>query len=301
MTPDKRVFIFEGIGTHWWIRIVDLVDDEAWKNLQKKILTVAQDFEKNYSRFIPTSYISLLNQNKILKGFPKELYEMITFSEGISTITNNYFSVTIGQKLNRIGYDSQYSFEESNELKASSQILLLSPEIIKIDEHTSLDLGGIGKGWLIDKLSHVILQEGIKSFSVNGGGDIYATEMPDGNEFTFYLENPENADQYIGEIHIKNAAIACSSPTRRRWKDKVTQKENHHLLDALTGRPIDDLKAVFTYGNTALAADSASTAIFVSPFQFIPEIQATLGIEYAVITVDNSAIKSPGYPGEFYA
>ena len=106
----------------------------------------------------------------------------------------------------------------------------LNPEEIALRSNFKIDLGGLGKGFLIDKIAKELQVVGVKYFSINGGGDIYATSDYE-EPLTFELEHPQNQKMSIGQIKIKNLGLACSAPNRRQWKDKISGEFNHHLID----------------------------------------------------------------------
>lgn len=59
----------------------------------------------------------------------------------------------------------------------------------------SIDLGGLGKGWLIDKLSDLLRNEGYKEFLINGGGDMYVSST---EKQECYIEHPRDTELVIG-------------------------------------------------------------------------------------------------------
>lgn len=297
---DKSdTFELQAIGSHWKIKVFGLGSDTGkhFTEIAERMTT----FESQFSRFKEASYVGQLNKNYSVTEFPQELYEMLTYEMKVSQLTDGAFSPFIGAKLNHLGYDAKYSFEtqQSGE-QAKPEFVELSPTSIKIPEHSSIDLGGIGKGWLIDKIADYLKSNNVESFIINGGGDIFATTQPDGSAFTCILEHPLDTTLAIGEIEVKNAAVACSAPNRRTWTDKKTGIKAHHLVSMKTGESIDDLAAVFTYAPTATEADTASTALFVSSPKTHEAIQKYLNVEYLLVSPELRILSSAGYPGRVY-
>lgn len=293
MTPS---FSFEGIGTHWWI-FLQGTDSTQNKKIKDDFLTILKQFDTDFSRFKEHSYVSKLNKDKEISDFPIELFDMLTYCENISFITNGYFSATAGSALNKLGYDDGYSFTQKEGTYKRGFITQLTEEKIEITDNASIDLGGIGKGWLIDKYTRYLKESGIKHFLINGGGDIYATNQPDGTPFTVQLENPFHSEETIGQIELNNAAVACSSPSRRKWSDKISGQEFHHLIDVKSGIPVDSVAAVFTYGSSSLATDASSTALFVTPPDWHKGIADFFKVEYMIISKKGQVFKTKNYPG----
>jgi FAD:protein FMN transferase len=292
-------FETKGIGTTWWIEIFDeSVDSKVFQ----KVVDCIDAFEVLYSRFLPDSLISQLNKNKVLKDFPSELYSMLSYCQSISELTDYRFNVCSGTIQDAHGYDGTYSFQEKESPANQSiknGISLLTTEEIKIGEGISIDLGGIGKGWMVDTLKLLIAGEGYKYFSINGGGDIYATSNF-GQPIKFFMENPFDTEEYIGIVLLKDMAFACSSPSRRVWKT-AQGRVFHHLVNAQNGEPIVEAQGVFAYGKTALAADTASTCIFISPMEEQHRIADSLEVEFLTVFPDGKYGASKGFPGELHS
>lgn len=293
MTPT---FSFEGIGTYWKIYLYALNRAQT-ERTERDFIDILKKFDSDFSRFKENSFISKLNREKKLEKFPLELFEMLDYCEKITYFTEGHFSATAGTALNKIGYDAKYSFIEKEGAYKTGFITKLTPELIEISAEASIDLGGIGKGWLIDKYAKYLKEHNVAHFLIDGGGDILATSQPDKSPFVVQLENPFDNSETIGQIVIKDAAAACSSPSRRQWKDKITGKGFHHLVDVKTGDPINEIAAVFTYGKSALQVDAASTAFYVSPAALYNRIKDFFNVEYMVISQKGTAFMSDAYPG----
>jgi thiamine biosynthesis lipoprotein len=292
----KNQIEFEAIGTHWWIEIFDDIPTEKCNKTFSKIRLMTKQFEDNYSRFKEGSYIVALNNNRELDNFPEELYEILKYAEEMRQVSHGYFDITIGTVLENYGYDKDYSFTTKKKLTSYNHFLVVEKEKITIDENVKIDLGGIGKGWLIEKIRQFLLNEKIKYFSINGGGDIFASSNIE-EPLEFFLENPFNSQEAIGKIYIKDKGIACSSFNRRKWIDSNTGQNIHHLIDPKTAKPINDIAAVFTYSENALIADIMSTLIYVTPLELSLNIAKKYNTEYLIIFPGGEFFKSEGYPG----
>lgn len=300
---ELKTFHFEGIGTHWWIQIPKDATDTLAANIKAKLLEILNDFDWKYSRFKEPTLISKLNKDKKLQDFPEELYNMLILSEKVRELTHGSFDVCAGTHLENLGYDSNYSFVSSGKVDSGELgIKTLTKNLIEITPKTRIDLGGIGKGWLINKFKVELEKFNLETFIINGGGDIYAYNSENnikdkGLGYEFVLENPFDNSEMIGKISISNEAIASSSPSRRAWKDKKSGKVNHHLIDFKKGGSTSNVKAVFTQGKSIINADLASTAIFISDLNLTEKIAAELEVEYLVVFPNGEYIKSKNYSG----
>ena len=300
----SQKFSFQALATKWWLEVFDLKDENIVQNLFLEIEIEAKKFELNYSRFLDSSYISKLNREKKLLEFPKELYEILQFAEGIREKSQNNFNVAVGGILEDLGYDKNYSFQSSKSKlekinTSESSFISLEKSLIQIKNNVRIDLGGLGKGWLIDKIATFFKQKGIEFYSINGGGDIYATSNQN-QPIEFILENPDDLTQSIGKIKIQNQGIACSSSNRRQWLDKTTNQIEHHLINLEKSESEKEKLAVFTGAKNGLLADVAATTIFVSKPEQIEQIAQNLDVEFLIIWSDLSFIKSQHYSANLH-
>ena len=231
---------------------------------------------------------------------------MLCFGEEMRTKSLGNFNIGVGGILEDLGYDKDYSFTSKSNSKeqqfdlGQSVFLILNKSEIKIQENVKIDLGGLGKGWLIDKIVSFLLQHNVKFFNINGGGDIYCTSNFD-TPVEFILENPVDVTQSIGKIQIMNQGIACSASNRRQWLDKRTKQRCHHLINLEEKSSQNEKIAVFTSGSDALLADVAATTIFVAKPEQIEIIAKNLNVEFLIIWSDLSYVKSFGYLGELFS
>jgi len=295
-------FSFSALATTWWLKIYDLGFENDSDSIFYEVKTLSLEFEQNYSRFLDTSSISRLNQEKSITNFPAEFYEMLSFGQkcGIKSLGN--FNLAVGGILEDLGYDASYSFASKTNSKSDiyeltqNPFLVLNPDYIQIRPETKLDLGGLGKGWLIDKIASLLLKNEVKYFSINGGGDIYGSSNH-GKELEFILENPNDTTQAIGQIQIQNQGLASSSPNRRSWVDKNTGQIENHLINLKESQFDNQKLAVFTSGKNALLADVASTSIFVAEIAEIEIIAKNFEVEFLIIWSDFSFTQSRDYAG----
>ncbi|MDQ7020812.1 MAG: FAD:protein FMN transferase [Candidatus Dojkabacteria bacterium] len=298
----NNIIEIEVLGGKWWITIFNEIDKEAENQIANKIKNLLKTFENNYSRFLNDSYISQLNRDKVLTKFPEELFELFQLSKAFLK-SNGNFNIATGHILEALGYNSKYNFykrySDSSSKEFDESILELTKDKIRIDEEVRVDLGGIGKGYIADKVVTLIKDIGYQNFIVNAGGDIYVTSDI-GMDVTFPLENPFNIKEKIGEIKASNLGLAASSPSRRLWRTKNTDEVFHHLIDTKTDLSKKGIAAVFTTAENTLIADAAATSLFVCNDEERSEIADSFNVEYLIIYSDKSYFKSKGYLGSLF-
>jgi thiamine biosynthesis lipoprotein len=124
-----------------------------------------------------------------------------------------------------------------------------------------VDLGGLVKGWAVDRAARHLNPAG--NWVINAGGDLLARgEGPDGAGWLVGVEDPFRRQHDIATLSIRDAAVATSSTMRRRWT--TTDGEAHHLIDPRTGRPSkSDLVSATVVAETALRAEALAKQLLL--------------------------------------
>lgn len=298
--PD--LFTFDGLGTIWRLGIFDVASERTRQREYAAIVAIALEFEENYSRFKQESYIGRLNHKLKISSAPLELFSMLEFAKQCAAVTEGHFTIAAGTRLEDIGYDAQYSLRKKGSLRPVGlldKVLTVTGSTVRISPDTAIDLGGFGKGWLIDKLAAYLKSQGYERFLIDGGGDILvAGNALDGASIP--LEDPRGVRSIIGEIPVSNGAIASSSPKYRHWPDLQDGGDLHHLVNPKSEAVITDVAAVYTYARTATAADTASTCLFVSPPRLHGYISSFFGASYCIVYADGSFRHTQDYPGKIF-
>jgi len=255
---------YPALGTYFWIEVFEDLPLEKISEVSEIIKKEITDFENKYSRFKSDSLVTKLNQNSKLENAPTDLIEMINISFKISELTNNTFNICLLNQLEKSGYDRELTFKEKDielpSIVPASDLLKINEKNIFLKKDYQIDLGGIGKGYLVDKISKIINENyGINYFLVNGGGDIYVTS-DNGDPVEINLQNPINNLEFIGSVFLKNQALCVSSPFKRKWKGSLTNKIYSHIVDS---KGINKFNSSFVVGDNSVICDTLATALCI--------------------------------------
>ena len=282
-------FAFEALGTHWSILIEG--DDLQGPTLQEFVLR----FEKKYSRFLPDSEVSRINKSKKREfRVSDDLATMLTLGKKLEELTEGHFNLNLKRLMSGYGYDAKLSLEpRPKEIKPPQGKFYLEGQILYKGPEVEFDLGSLGKGYLIDQVAGLLKTNGLSSYIIDGGGDIYGSIKADGRPWKIAIEHPSHPEQIIGSVELSNRALASSSANKRRFRNF------HHLLDAVAAIPTNEILAVSVLADQAAVADACATAIFVSPSKFWPVIAREFKIDYLVVLPDLSYQKTDDFPELF--
>jgi len=130
------------------------------------------------------------------------------------------------------------------------------------DPDAALDLGGIAKGFGVDRAVAALRDWGVTRGLVNVGGDLYALgTSPDGVPWRVGVRDPDHPDRLRGTLEVEDAAVATSGDYQEYFEHDGTRY--HHLLDPTTAAPSrSGARSVTVIAPDCMTADAAATAVF---------------------------------------
>ncbi|MBQ4531043.1 MAG: FAD:protein FMN transferase [Lachnospiraceae bacterium] len=274
------------------------------KTVMEDCLILCEEYEQKFSRTIDTSEISKLNS---AKGQWVELSEdtvgLIEEAIEYSEMTEGAFDITVAP-LTELWHvnDNEGMIPSKEEIeKAKSHINYKLIEIdgnkVRLkDKEAQIDLGGIAKGYIADKLKALMMERGVKSAMINLGGNIAVIgTKKDGNNWNVGIQKPfADRNEVIGSVSVQDKTIVSSGIYERYFEYKG--EIYHHILDPYTGYPTDsDLGAVTIIGESSAIADALSTScILLGSEKGMELIESIPEVEAVFITRDEKIIKSSG-------
>ena len=249
--------------------------------LQKEVVNFIANFEQKYSRFRADSLLNNLNYDKKI-SFDIDLWQMLDIGEKFYKETNGAFDLFIKKDLENKGYGKQIDREEKEIVVDPTKPRVWNDgKNIFLNSTSQIDLGGIGKGYLVDLLSQKLLQDfGAQYFVVNGGGDIYTTS-DFGKPVAVRLEHPFKEGEFVGEVSLQNQSLCASSTLKRKWI--FNNQKQHHFINS----DFEKDKASFVIADTAVVADVLATiACIISDEAVVAKICKKENAEYWVLNND---------------
>jgi len=303
---------FRAMNTNVYTQLYSQTNSEVLIDVQR----LFNSFEKTLSRFDPHSELSRLNgsEQPPFKAGPT-LLDAVEVALWAAKMTGGLYDPTILNDLERAGYDR--SFEKISTATPLPQsprdsspygptwpsfsrpftfrdVHLNRPrrEIYK-PAGVRLDLGGMGKGWTVDRAADRL--QGLGPFLVNAGGDIFAYQSPPGQKgWDIDLIHPFMPDQFMARVRLHHRALATSTLAKRRWQHNG--QIHHHLIDPRTGEPADTdaVSVTVVAQRTVIAEVIAKVALILGVEQGLAYLQKLPGIEGLICTADSTIVTSSG-------
>lgn len=270
---------FEAIGTQWNIDIHDTIHQTLKDTIARAIQARIREFDVTYSRFKADSWLTKLSLQAKTYDLPHDAYALFALYRHVYEVTEGLVTPLIGQVLVDAGYDRSYSFIQKRQLTQPPRwddVIELTSSTITMKKPALLDLGAIGKGYLVDIVGKVIETHGVISYSIDAGGDI----LNRGNHpITVGLEHPMDTTKVIGRITLNNQSIAGSAGNRRRWG------KFHHIINPSTLTSPEHIAGVWVVAETAMLADAMATALY---FASAEKVRDSFTFDYLIIRPDAS-------------
>lgn len=232
-----------------------------------------EEAEAELSRFRPDSGLSRLNAAAGLgpQTVSPLLWTALNRAVEAARQTLGLFDPTVLDLLRAAGYDRSFELLDgsSDTLGPSAKPSCGWHQIrfydsvgqVELPAGVGIDLGGIAKGWTVDRVAVSLATHG--PVLVDAGGDIRAIGMPGGEPWPVAVQDPFDETRDCAVLALNGGAVATSSIGRRRWQRNG--QTMHHLIDPRTGQPSDsDLHTVTVLADTAEEAEvSAKTVLML--------------------------------------
>lgn len=173
------------------------------------------------------------------------------------------------------------------------------PPQVKVPKESKLGLGGIAKGYIVDKMAAAMRKAGLQSFLVQAGGDLYgAGRKPDGSPWVSGIQDPRGRDgSFFAVIELTDHAFSTAGDYARAYIHGG--KRYHHIIDPRTGYPAAASRSVTVWAPTALLADAIDDAVFIlGPEKGLKLVEETEGVGAVIVTADNRVIVSKRIEGK---
>jgi thiamine biosynthesis lipoprotein len=262
--------------------------------------------ERLMSTWIPGSDVSRVNREAGVTAVPvsAEVRDVLKTARQMSEWTVGKFDVTFGalSGLWKFDHDQDNVVPDMGEVRR--RLPLIDYRAIQIDDSAgtaflsrrgmSLHLGGIGKGYAIDRAAAIFRLRGLRDFMIQSGGDIYVAGMKDGRPWRLGIQDPRGpANSIFAEIDLTDGTFSTSGDYERTFMKNG--RRYHHILDPATGEPARLSRSVTIVSNRAVLADGLSTGVFIlGPDAGMALIERLPDVEGVIVSERNEVLISSG-------
>jgi thiamine biosynthesis lipoprotein len=264
--PARSAWEFSATGTRWRL----YHDGSLTPAVAAELAAAVEADEARWSRFRPDSELSELNRTPgEWQSVSQETFGLLAACLDWQQRTGGLFTPLIGRALRAWGYAESLTEQPPFRARSPSPTpvtgrLELDPArcAVRLAPGSELDLGGIGKGWIVRRLAELASRlGGAQQLLIDAGGDMIAI---DGEHIVAVESALSDVTDPLGFVRLKpGEAIATSGYGRRRWTNG-DGRSCHHLIDPRTGTPGPLVLATVLAGDP-VTADVMATVLALAP------------------------------------
>ena len=270
-------------------------------------LDLCRSYENIFSRTAPDSELYRLNHREISQ-VSDDLAEVIALGLDYAQLTGGAFDITTGSITSLWDFASDTpqvpdpaAVKEGLAHVGWEKVALNGNTVTFSDPETIIDLGGIAKGYIADRMAEYLRGEGVTSAIIDLGGNLYCLgTKPGGQPFQVGIQYPyEDRQTVIGSLPAEDLSVVTSGVYERCFT--VDGKLYHHILDTTTGYPVEnDLLSVTIISDASVDGDALSTSCFALGMEAgMSLIENLEGVEAIFITNDFATHITSGLEGVF--
>ena len=258
---------FLKLGTTF--KVISYVDDTSrWYDVLLECTETLDQIDRTFSDYRPdseSSKLSALSGSNQWTKVSEELWNLITYSSKISTLSKGAFDITIGplskmwrRAIRQQNMPSTTLVEELRKQVGYRNILIdsVGRKVRLQVTGMKLDFGGIAKGYAVDQIYEILLHAGYPRSLVDGGGDIYAGLPPPGEPGWKVQLGTEGKS-----LWLQSKGIASSGNTYKYLDYEGVRYS--HIIDPATGLGVTHHDIIFVTADSCQEADALASAVSV--------------------------------------
>lgn len=260
--------------------------------------------EARFSSRIETSQISAINRNKgALEADPEVLF-VLQLGQQISRQSAGAFHMGLGRLIKLWGFEAvNPRVPETQAIKqllpafTQDAVSMAGTGVERTDPRIQLDLGGIAKGYAVDRALEVLRASGLQSASVNAGGDIGLLGGHGERPWKIGIQHPRKPGELLATLELRDRAIVTSGDYERFFE--IDGVRYHHILNPQTGLPARACQSVTVVAPRVAEADALATAVFVlGPNKGLALLENSSAVEGLIVGADGQVKVTAGLKGQ---
>ncbi len=301
-TPEKVTGEGHAMGTHLAFAAftTPTVDAARVHALFDAATAEIVRIEKLMTTWDPLSEVSRINAaaGKQPVAVGDETFDVIHEALHASEISGGCFDITFETLHGLWKFDQDLDPHPPSAADVRARLKYLGSKHVKLDpaahtvfldeQHVRIGLGGIAKGYAVDRASQVLKDGGLPSFYVQAGGDLFTQgTKPDGSPWMAGVRDPRGAEgDYFATMPVSDHAFSTAGDYERTYI--VGGKRYHHIIDPHTGYPATASRSVTIWATTALLADEIDDAVFIlGPEKGLALVESLDGVGAVIVDAKN--------------
>jgi thiamine biosynthesis lipoprotein len=312
-TPERVSDEGAAMGTHlaFTAYTTPTVDAKHAKKLFDDAIVEIKRVENLMTTWRPDSEVSRVNAGAGKAPVKVGPETLLVIKEALHTseISEGTFDITFEVLHGLWKFDEDLDPHPPTDAQIKARLPLLGYKHVKVSdaeqtvyldkEGVKISLGGIAKGYAVDRASKVLLDGGLTAFFVQAGGDLYTHgTKPDGSEWQAGIRDPRGKDgSFFAMLPVSDHAFSTAGDYERSYV--IDGKRYHHIIDPRTGHPATACRSVTIWAPTALQADGVDDAVFIlGPDKGLKLVESLDGVGAVIVDAKNNLYVSQRLHGK---
>jgi len=306
-SQSSNLFKYQQVAMGTIIEITLIGDDEEAAN--KAVLQAFQEIkriETLMSPWLDSSDVTRINRSagKAWLKVSPETMEVIKKAQEISELSEGGFDITIGP-LTELWREARKKKIPPSIEEVKEKLGLVNFKNIETDQEgkvflkkkgMAIDLGGIAKGYAVDRAFELLKSLEYRNLIINAGGDLRVGGLKNNQPWSIGIQNPRESQKLLARISVSDMAVVTSGDYERFFN--YEGKRYHHIFNPKDGFPTDDCQSVTVLCKEGMIADALATAVFVlGPEKGYSLCRKLDGVECLIVDKEGKTIISPGLKG----
>jgi len=262
---DARAKMGTEVSVYFWID-----DPAAGAEIIEEIFAEVDRLNELMSTYVESSRISDINRRAAIEPVVagEELFELIRRSLDISVLTRGAFDITydsVGQyydfREHRRPDDATIEAERRHIDYRKVVLDQASGTVRFIEPGVRINLGGIAKGYVVERGVDILRRHGVEHAVVTAGGDSRLLGDRRGRPWMVGIRDPRKDGQVAMSVPLQDEAISTSGDYERYFDEDGIRY--HHIIKPSSGRPVEGVHSATVFGPDAVMTDALSTSVFV--------------------------------------
>ena len=298
------VLSFQAFGTSCKVKF-SLTDDIEFKSISHEVISWIKSFEERYSRYLPTSWISKVNESAGIETVSLTAEDKLVLQAGSFAFFQSNQAVDPScLPLTSLWQEAKASKRLPQEAEISQAKELVNWQNVQISENEiylpfqgmGLDFGGFGKEFAVDLVSVKLKGLSCENFLVDFGGDIFASGFASkGVPWKIGIENPLDGDQPAFILNLTNMSLATSGNYRKYFDLKGNRYG--HTIDNRTGYPTihSELSASVISPRCLQSGVVSTSCLMVGKLEGLRMIDSEWNVEGCIQSFDSPLLSNTFY------
>ena len=284
---DERAMMGTAVSVHLWSE-----DAQAGQRALEEVFQEAARIDRLMSTYKDDSEISKINREAAQRPVPagEELFGLVQRALDISVLTRGAFDITfdsVGQH-----YDFRARQRPDAQTLAAERAHI-NYQLVKLDraagtiefleDGVRINLGGIAKGYVVERGIEILRHRGVRHAIVTAGGDSRLLGDRRGRPWMVGIRDPRKDGEVAISVPLADEAISTSGDYERYFDEDGIRY--HHIIQPSTGQPASGVHSATVFGPDAVITDALSTSVFVMGVERGLSLIGTLP-DYESIVID---------------